>query len=195
MEVFQKLERESLKELESLKNNEEWENFTIAFYGETGAGKSTLIECLRMFFKEQSKADQQERFKRLYSNYQNNYQNDGRNKQAILNELHSLQDGAIIGDGRSDFTLETRSYTLKHGNKTFTLLDVPGIEGDEKKLFSKFLTPHKKPMLFFMLPKRLILRKKEKKGKGERLKKSKNSLIRKQGYGRFLTNRLIAQEP
>ncbi|EJC49401.1 hypothetical protein HPHPP26_1412 [Helicobacter pylori Hp P-26] len=57
LEVFQKLEFKSLKELESLKNNEEWENFTIAFYGETGAGKSTLIECLRMFFKEQSKVD------------------------------------------------------------------------------------------------------------------------------------------
>nr|WP_232264025.1 hypothetical protein [Helicobacter pylori] len=55
LEVFQQLESKSLKELESLKNNEEWENFTIAFYGETGAGKSTLIECLRMFFKEQSK--------------------------------------------------------------------------------------------------------------------------------------------
>ncbi|WRA41303.1 hypothetical protein KVJ61_03305 [Helicobacter pylori] len=51
LEVFQQLELKSLKELESLKNNEEWENFTIAFYGETGAGKSTLIECLRMFFK------------------------------------------------------------------------------------------------------------------------------------------------
>ncbi len=63
LEVFQKLESKSLKELESLKNNEEWENFTIAFYGETGAGKSTLIECLRMFFKEQSKVDQQECFK------------------------------------------------------------------------------------------------------------------------------------
>lgn len=50
LEVFQKLESESLKELESLKNNEEWENFTIAFYGETNAGKSTLIECLRLFF-------------------------------------------------------------------------------------------------------------------------------------------------
>nr|WP_231631604.1 50S ribosome-binding GTPase [Helicobacter pylori] len=91
LEVFQKLERESLKELESLKNNEEWENFAIAFYGETGAGKSTLIECLRMFFKEQSKVVQQERFKRFYSTYQNNYQNDERNKQAILNELTSLQ--------------------------------------------------------------------------------------------------------
>ncbi|MGL2669783.1 GTPase [Helicobacter pylori] len=194
MELFQKLEFKSLKELESLKNNEEWENFTIAFYGETGAGKSTLIECLRLFFKERSKINQQERFKRFYSNYQNNYQNDERNKQAILNELHSLKDGMAIGDGRSDFTLETKSYTLKHNNKTFTLLDVPGIEGDEKRLFSKFLTLHKKPMLFFMLPKSPPLRKKEKREKKGRLKKSKSSLIHKQRYGRFLTNRLTTQE-
>ncbi|GAA9135271.1 hypothetical protein Taitung71_09030 [Helicobacter pylori] len=68
LKVFQQLELKSLKELESLKNNEEWENFTIAFYGETGAGKSTLIECLRLFFKELGKMDQQERFKRLYAN-------------------------------------------------------------------------------------------------------------------------------
>ncbi|GAA7382559.1 hypothetical protein HpCK91_09630 [Helicobacter pylori] len=71
LELFKKLESESLKELESLKNNEEWKNFTIAFYGETGAGKSTLIECLRLFFKEQSKVVQQERFKRLYANMKN----------------------------------------------------------------------------------------------------------------------------
>ncbi|XNZ30326.1 GTPase [Helicobacter pylori] len=149
---------------------------------------------MRLFFKERSKMDQQERFKRLYSTYQNNYQNDERKRQNILKELHSLQDGAIIGDGRSDFTTETKSYTLKHNNKTFTLLDVPGIEGDEKKLFSKFLTLYKKPMLFFMLPKRLILRKKEKEEKKGRLKKSKDSLIRKQRYGRFTTNRLTTRE-
>ncbi|WP_208347571.1 GTPase [Helicobacter pylori] len=153
LEVFQKLEFKSLKELESLKNNEEWENFTIAFYGETGAGKSTLIECLRMFFKEQSKVDQQERFKRLYSNYQNNYQNDERNKQAVLNELHSLQDGAIIGDGRSDFTTETKSYTLKHNNKTFTLLDVPGIEGDEKKVIEQISNATQKAHAIFYVTK------------------------------------------
>ncbi len=190
LEVFQKLERESLKELESLKNNEEWENFTIAFYGETGAGKSTIIECLRLFFKERSKMDQQERFKQLYSNYVKNDRGSG----LALLELEKFQDGAIIGDGRSDFTTETKSYTLKHGNKTFTLLDVPGTEGDEKKLFSKFLTLHKKPMLFFMLPKSPFLRKKEKRKKKGRLKKSKNNLIRKQRYGRFLTNRLTTRE-
>ncbi|GAA9643285.1 hypothetical protein Va27_08580 [Helicobacter pylori] len=149
LEVFQKLESKSLKELESLKNNEEWENFTIAFYGETGAGKSTLIECLRLFFKEQSKVVQQERFKRLYSNYQNNYQNDERKKQNILNELHSLQDGAIIGDGRSDFTLETKSYTLKHNNQSFVLLDVPGIEGNEKKVKQQISNATKKAHAIF----------------------------------------------
>ncbi|MGL2597702.1 GTPase [Helicobacter pylori] len=153
LEVFQKLERESLKELESLKNNEEWENFTIAFYGETGAGKSTLIECLRMFFKEQSKVVQQERFKRLYSNYQNNYQNDERKKQAILNELHSLQDGAIIGDGRSDFTLKTRSYPFQYNHQNFILLDVPGIEGSEKKVIDQISNATQKAHAIFYVTK------------------------------------------
>ncbi len=153
LKVFQQLERKSLKELESLKNNEEWENFTIAFYGETGAGKSTLIECLRMFFKEQSKVVQQERFKRLYSNYQNNYQNDERNKQAILNELHSLQDGAIIGDGRSDFTLKTRSYSFQYNHQNFILLDVPGIEGGEKKVIDQISNATQKAHAIFYVTK------------------------------------------
>ncbi len=153
LEVFQQLELKSLKELESLKNNEEWENFTIAFYGETGAGKSTLIECLRMFFKEQSKRDQQERFKQLYSTYQNNYQNDERNKQAILNELHSLQDGAIIGDGRSDFTLKTQSYPFQYNHQNFTLLDVPGIEGREQKVIDQISNATQKAHAIFYVTK------------------------------------------
>lgn len=153
LEVFQKLESESLKELESLKNNEEWENFTIAFYGETGAGKSTLIECLRLFFKEQSKVIQQERFKRLYSTYQNSYQNDERKKQAILNELHSLQDGATIGDGRSDFTLKTQSYPFQYNHQNFILLDVPGIEGSEQKVIDQISNATQKAHAIFYVTK------------------------------------------
>ncbi|GAA8763148.1 hypothetical protein Hpoki61_12230 [Helicobacter pylori] len=194
LEEFKKLESESLKELESLKNNEEWEKFTIAFYGETGAGKSTLIECLRLFFKELGKMDQQERFKRLYAdvknpNYVKNY------KSSKHAELEKLQDRAIIGDGRSDSTLETKSYTLKHNNQSFILLDVPGIEGDEKKLNSKFLTLQEKPMLFFMLQKHPLLRKKEKREKGERLKRSKSNSIRKQRYIPYSISQLTIQEP
>ncbi|GAA7193324.1 hypothetical protein ID0444_04930 [Helicobacter pylori] len=188
LEEFKNLESEGLKELESLKNNEEWKNFTIAFYGETGAGKSTLIECLRLFFKEQSKMDQQERFKRLYANMKNHESSEHA-------ELERLQDGAIIGDGRSDFTLETKFYTLKHNNQSFILLDVPGIEGDEKKLNSKFLTLQEKPMLFFMLQKHPLLRKKEKRGKKGRLKRSKSNSIRKQRYIPYSISQLTAQEP
>ncbi len=148
LKEFQQLERNSLKELESLKNNEEWENFTIAFYGETGAGKSTLIECLRMFFKEQSKINQQERFRRLYA--EKNHRGSG---HALL-ELEKFQDGAIIGDGRSDFTTETKSYTLKHNNKTFTLLDVPGIEGDEKKVIQQISNATQKAHAIFYVTKK-----------------------------------------
>nr|WP_232260138.1 GTPase [Helicobacter pylori] len=152
LEEFKKLESESLKELENLKNNEEWEKFTIAFYGETGAGKSTLIECLRLFFKEPSKMDQQERFKRLYANVKNsNYVKNYRGSEHA--ELEKLQDGAIIGDGRSDFTTETKSYTMKHNNQSFVLLDVPGIEGDEKKVKQQISDATKKAHAIFYVTK------------------------------------------
>ncbi len=172
LKVFQQLEFESLKELESLKNNEEWENFTIAFYGETGAGKSTLIECLRMFFKEQSKMDQQERFKQLYSNYVKNDRDSGH----VLLELEKLQDGAIMGDGRSDFTLETRSYTLKHNNKTFTLLDVPGIEGDEKKVIQQISNATQKAHAIFYVTKKPTPPQKGEEGKEGTIEKIQKQL-------------------
>ncbi|GAA8576928.1 hypothetical protein KYTH41_08070 [Helicobacter pylori] len=146
LKVFKNLESEGLKELESLKNNEEWEKFTIAFYGETGAGKSTLIECLRLFFKEPSKMDQQERFKRLYANMKNH-------ESSEYTELEKLQDGAIIGDGRSDFTLETKSYTLKHNHQSFVLLDILGIEGDEKKVKQQISNATKKAHAIFYVTK------------------------------------------
>lgn len=43
LERFKKLESESLKELESLKNNEEWEKFTIAFYGKPAQGNQPSL--------------------------------------------------------------------------------------------------------------------------------------------------------
>ncbi|GAA9736225.1 hypothetical protein VN0123_07920 [Helicobacter pylori] len=188
LKVFKNLESESLKEFESLKNNEEWEKFTIAFYGETGMGKSTLIECLRLFFKKPSKMDQQERFKRLYANMKNH-------RGSEHAELEKLQDGVIIGDGRSDSTLETKSYTLKHNNQSFVLLDVPGIESDEKKVKQQISNATKKAHAIFMLQKHPLLRKKEKREKRERLKRSKSNSICKQRYIPYTTSQLTAQEP
>lgn len=42
-------------ELDQLKTHAEWDMFTMAFFGETNAGKSTIIESLRVLFKEESR--------------------------------------------------------------------------------------------------------------------------------------------
>lgn len=49
-------------ELRILEKNAEWNTFTVAFYGETNAGKSTLIESLRILLKEQQKVSTHEQF-------------------------------------------------------------------------------------------------------------------------------------
>ena len=75
-----------------------WDNLVIAFFGETGAGKSTIIETFRILFDK--------------------------NKE-------KGQDGLIVGEGQPDFTTECHEYTLFINNQPFTLIDVPGIEGNE----------------------------------------------------------------
>ncbi|BDQ66132.1 hypothetical protein NUITMVS3_33890 [Shewanella xiamenensis] len=42
-------------------------------------------------------------------------------------------DGLIIGTGKADFTQGNVAYNLNLGNRTFQLIDVPGIEGDESR--------------------------------------------------------------
>ncbi len=42
-------------ELELLEKHAEWDKFTIAFFGETNAGKSTILESLRILFNEDSR--------------------------------------------------------------------------------------------------------------------------------------------
>jgi len=42
-------------EIAMLEDNAEWDKFTIAFFGETNAGKSTIIESLRIMFDEETR--------------------------------------------------------------------------------------------------------------------------------------------
>lgn len=41
-------------------------------------------------------------------------------------------DGTIIGTGRSDYTQGSKMYNLSIENRCFALIDIPGIEGDER---------------------------------------------------------------
>ncbi len=64
-EIFRKLSAEIKENIRSLKHNAEWDTFTIAFYGETNAGKSTIIETMRLLLDEPGKLKQQEEFRAM----------------------------------------------------------------------------------------------------------------------------------
>jgi GTPase SAR1 family protein len=55
--------------IEDLKKYQEWDTYTIAFYGETNAGKSTLIESLRIYFQEKTKLETQNNFNEILNKY------------------------------------------------------------------------------------------------------------------------------
>jgi hypothetical protein len=245
----------SLKQLEK---NSEWNVFTMAFYGETNAGKSTLIETLRILMSEPEKMRERKEFARLLEEYnliqmsieecqksifdlinrykekidniekelltvsdqlvkkeneilavnkeidelettaklerkssvrnfflflfgkhqtqikikerkneliknqndilmiktmqdkliqskeQLNYEIDKQKKELLEKkeqltsqatyksaQIAPYSDGKIIGDGRSDYTQTVISYELENNDQKFSLLDLPGIEGNE----------------------------------------------------------------
>lgn len=86
------------QEIDNAMNLISWDNLVIAFFGETNAGKSTIIETFRILFERNRKQG---------------------------------QDGLIVGDGQQDFTKDYHEYKMSIGGKPFTLIDVPGIEGNE----------------------------------------------------------------
>ena len=50
--VLSKIQGQFNAELEFHEKHSEWDKFTIAFFGETNAGKSTIIDSLRIIFEE-----------------------------------------------------------------------------------------------------------------------------------------------
>jgi len=107
---FHSLKKSLSKELEELSNylknsqDLEWETLNVAFFGETNAGKSTLIEAL------------------------------------------IKGDGKSIGTGEKDFTKEVKIYPF---DKEINLIDMPGIEGDEKKVEDKIWEAVSKAHIIF----------------------------------------------
>jgi uncharacterized protein YukE len=247
------------KDIRELRELSEWDTFTIAFYGETNAGKSTLIETLRILLGDSEKLATQQKFRDLAMDLrvdpeslaslefsiqklqaqladseqlanqltrqlmseeqqqavgldklratiehkrksQNFWQklmrmfkkldeekalpvrelalvqlkagNQARletiaaeprkiqaelaaktgekaNVESAFARLAPLQDGCIIGNGRSDFTLQSHSYRFVAGGQQFQLVDVPGIEGDEKQVMSAIDSSVKKAHAVF----------------------------------------------
>ena len=65
IEIFKK---DLYKSIKFFNKNLIWDKLNIAFYGETNAGKSTIIEALRIYFREKTKINSRIRF-----DYDKNY--------------------------------------------------------------------------------------------------------------------------
>lgn len=241
--TFNKIGDEIKEHIAALEKNAEWDTFTIAFYGETNAGKSTLIETLRILLNEPVKAKARAEFVALRDKYgltdeqiagmrasaaksaelltslqsqldsldkefgaksltlrdqladlqkmidekiaasvwqkllhmmgrlpqqrqrsvlklgqqeveaqhtaargklaheqalaekkRSDQESKLHETEVAIAQLEGLGDGAIIGTGRPDFTIDTQPYYFSAGAEKFALLDVPGIEGSEGKV-------------------------------------------------------------
>ena len=109
--------KEAKKELDVALKDTVWDNLVIAFFGETNAGKSTIIETFRILFDDKRKKE----------------------------------DGLIVGDGRHDFTKTYEEYHLSIAGHPFTLVDVPGIEGNEAEFKDVIKTAlHKAHCVFYV---------------------------------------------
>lgn len=109
--------KEAKKELDVALKDTVWDNLVIAFFGETNAGKSTIIETFRILFDDKRKKE----------------------------------DGLIVGDGRPDFTKTYEEYHLSIAGHPFTLIDVPGIEGNEAEFKDVIKTAlHKAHCVFYV---------------------------------------------
>jgi hypothetical protein len=70
-------------ELNLLEKHAEWDKFTMAFFGETNAGKSTIIESLRILFKEESRQQL----------LQQNGQDLAKYEQALIGHVNQVREG------------------------------------------------------------------------------------------------------
>lgn len=85
--LLSKYQKKLQKQLAKLEENAEWKTFTIAFYGETGAGKSTLIETLRILLQEPSKCANQQAFRETQKRYALSENKLQHLQQAMQNEF------------------------------------------------------------------------------------------------------------
>ncbi len=68
-EAFRTLKMEADESLLALDKSAEWDALTIAFYGETNAGKSTIIETIRILLGEKTKKEQRTKFSEIKSKF------------------------------------------------------------------------------------------------------------------------------
>lgn len=110
-------QKEIERKMDELKGNTEWDFFTIAFFGETNAGKSTLIEVLRLLFAENTKKEMQTKFIELQNEFLL-HENEYEQLKQVEHEasIKYLEDKQILSDIDHTYTQKLSDYQLVLNN-------------------------------------------------------------------------------
>ena len=113
-------------ELNLLEQHAEWDKFTMAFFGETNAGKSTVIESLRILFKEESRQQLLEQNAHDLKKYEKALADNVNQVREGLNRVYSQYTSEIVAIKRSTAALtllmqEESSGRIKRKLWLFTL--------------------------------------------------------------------------
>lgn len=76
--VLYEMNQDFKSEIDKLESSSEWDKFCLAFFGETNAGKSTIIESLRIIYDEESRRSrrilQQKEYSQLLDEHVANFE-------------------------------------------------------------------------------------------------------------------------
>lgn len=115
------------EELAQLERNAEWNTFTIAFYGETGSGKSTVIETLRILLEETTKLARQKRFREIQDQY-------GLSEQNLENTQKGIDEAeASIGEAKQELDALENRYEEKRKEAQATIKQLEAAIADYKQ--------------------------------------------------------------
>ena len=107
-------QKEIERKMDELKHNAEWDYFTIAFFGETNAGKSTLIEVLRLLFSEKTKNEIQAKFNALKDEFSLDEEAYGQLKNADNEISHQiLENNQELKEVDQTYTQKLEDYQKK----------------------------------------------------------------------------------
>ncbi len=106
IDILSSMNDDFAKEIEKLEQSAEWDKFCISFFGETNAGKSTIIESLRIIYDEESRRqklhDQQVKYMEDLQKHEDDY-------KELISCLEELNSDIAISSTKKTFATKIRT--------------------------------------------------------------------------------------
>lgn len=104
-DTLNNMNQDFITEIERLEKSSEWDKFCIAFFGETNAGKSTIIEALRIVYDEELRRRELDK---QFEKTQDEINEENAKYMDLINSLIELNDSIEIQDETSTNELKNQ---------------------------------------------------------------------------------------